>query len=101
MVKDGIENSDPSNTTITATSTSDEIIALLIDGSGIINDVLVPPDDHLGTAIGREYYQQINEVIGKCTEGNYQEALDKLEHDILPEDRWLCQEMGPPKGTIK
>ena len=42
---------------------------------------------------------KINAVLVMIDQGRYQEALDKLEHDILPKTDGLCRKRRSPMPT--
>ncbi len=81
VVNDGIENSDPANVSVTAITNPNEAIDTLRDLVDLINglDPAVFKNSNMANALTNK----INAAIVMIDEGFYQEALDKLENDIL------------------
>jgi len=93
VVNDGIENSDPANVSVTAITNSSEAIYTLRDLVDVINglDPAVFKNSNMANALTNK----INAAIVMIDEGFYQEALDKLENDILKKTDG-CAAIGSP-----
>ena len=81
VVNDGFVNSDPANVTITATSRQDEVIRILIESNNSINNF--NPNVFMNRNMANALTNKINATLEMIDQGLYQDALDKLENDIL------------------
>jgi hypothetical protein len=92
-VNDGYLDSDASTVTTVATSTQNEVTEDLDRTIDTINGL--DPDDFKNTNMQNTLTNKINAVLEKVDQGLYQEALDKLENDILKRTDG-CAESGTP-----
>jgi len=81
VVNDGLVNSDPSSVTITATATQDDVIQALRDAIDAINGLA--DTDFKNIKRRKTLANKINVVIKMVDQGLFQDALDKLQNDIL------------------
>jgi hypothetical protein len=80
-VNDGVTNSAPDSVTITATPLNDEIIQKL---NAVIDCINAIPSDHFKNKnMKKTLANKLNAVIEDVDRGYYEDALNKLEHDIL------------------
>lgn len=93
VVNDGYEDSDPSNVSIIATSAQDEATQTLQDAVDVINGL--DPGVFKNKNMANTLTNKINVVLEKIDQGLYQEAIDKLENDILKKTDG-CAETGSP-----
>lgn len=81
VVNDGFVDSDPASVTITATITKNQVIdevETIIDViNGLNLNVLKNPN------MGNALTNKLNAVLADIDQGLYQDALDKLQNDIL------------------
>jgi len=82
IVNDGLLDSDPSSVTVTALTLQDELVTLVQDVMERINgfDSSVFKNKNLA----KPFTNKLNAVLSKIDNGDYADALNKLEHDILP-----------------
>ncbi|RLJ16719.1 hypothetical protein DJ030_15955 [bacterium endosymbiont of Escarpia laminata] len=82
VVNDGLLDSDPSSVTIIALTWQDEIVTLVQDVMDRVNgfDSSVFKNKNLA----KPFTNKLNAVLSKLDNGDYADALNKLEHDILP-----------------
>jgi len=82
--------------TITATSTQVDVILALREAINVINGL---PDTAFKNKKRRKpLANKINAVIKKVNQGLFQDALNKLQHDILRKTDG-CIEFGAPQGN--
>ena len=81
------------NVTILATTTQDEVVEDLNQTIDAINGL--DPGDFRNRNNQNALTNKINAVLEKVDHGLYQEALDKLEHDVLAKTNG-CAETGSP-----
>lgn len=93
VVTDGIEQSEPSNITIVAISYQNAATEVLQQTIDVIN--MLPDDVFKNPKNKNALTTKINATISTIAEGNYQDAIDKLEHDILGKMDG-CAETGSP-----
>lgn len=96
IVHDGFVNSDPSNVTAMAISYQDATTDTLIDTTNTINSL-----DNVSlknTNMKNALTNKINAVLGDIDQGNYSDALDKLQNDILGKTNG-CAETGEPDNN--
>ena len=93
VVNDGLVDSDPNNATVTATAKQDEIILILQNGITGINDF--PPTVFRNSNMVNALTNKINAAIKMVDQERYQDALDKLENDILKKTDG-CDTQGAP-----
>lgn len=93
VVNDGFENSDPSNITVIAIEdqnvVTEELEEIIITINGLDDAVL--KNGNMKNALTNK----INNVLEMIDQGLYQDALDKLENDILKKTNG-CAETGSP-----
>ncbi|MFC1636778.1 PKD domain-containing protein [Planctomycetota bacterium] len=96
VVNDGNVDSDVDTVIITAISPDEAAAGVLIEMEEIIQ--LIPPEDlHNDNAI-KPLTNKIEAILMTIAVGLYQEALDKLENDILKKTNG-CVEVGEPDAT--
>jgi len=93
VVNDGFIDSDPDNVTVTATSRHDQVILTLQEATQTIN--LLPPSVLKNSNMTNALTNKINAALGMIDQGLYQDALDKLENDILQKTDG-CATAGTP-----
>jgi hypothetical protein len=93
VVNDGDADSDPDNASVTATLRQDEIIRTLQDLTTRINDL--HDSSFKNKNMQNTLTNKINAVSEKVVQGLYQEALDKMQNDILSKTNG-CAESGSP-----
>ncbi len=93
VVSDGLLASDPSNVTITATSSSAAVIDVLRDTVNVINGLA--PATFKNPNMANALTNKIAALIQMIERGNYAEALDKLSHDIMAKTNG-CATVGAP-----
>ena len=113
VVNDGVLNSDPSTATVTATSSTAEVVETLRETIDLIN--AIPAADLKNANLAKTLGNKINAVLQDIENGLYRDALDKLENDILKKtdgcaaagapDRndWImrCAEQAPVYDAIR
>ena len=82
VVNDGMMNSDPDTVTITAISVPTTVIHILDDVVDIIN-ALDPNSDLKNKNLQSPLTNKIAAVIQFISDGQFQEAIDKLENDVI------------------
>ena len=96
VVNDGLENSDPSTVTVTATVTKNSVIDIL---KGVIKKInSLDPGVFKNPNMLNALTNKINAAIQMVDQGLYREALDKLENDILPKTDG-CAVTGAPDAN--
>ena len=94
VVNDGLVDSLPDNVSILATSGQEELEVLLRDDAvDMINSL--DPEVFKNTNMQKTLVNKINAVLNQINQGFYQEALDKLENDIIGKMDG-CAETGSP-----
>ena len=93
IVNDGYVNSPASTVSITATSTLDEVIENLHLGIDAINGL--DSTDFKWRRMRNILTKKINAVLEGVDQGLYDDALDKLEYDILQKING-CVDIGVP-----
>lgn len=93
VVNDGFLDSGASIVTITVTGASNEVIESLTLAIDLINDL--DSDDFKSRNMPNALTNKLNATLEKLDQGLYQEALNKLEHDILPKTNG-CADFGAP-----
>jgi hypothetical protein len=93
VVNDGLVNSSPMAVTIVATTMQDAVVQTLYDTLDTINDL--DPGVFRSSNMRNVLTNKINAVLNQIDQGLYQEALNKLENDILPKTNG-CAESGAP-----
>ena len=93
VVNDGLEDSVPSNVTITASSSQQQVIDAVHYAIDAINGL--PPDAFKNRNMQNTLTNKLNAVLAQINEGEYQQALDKLLHDVLSKTNG-CADAGAP-----
>ncbi len=93
VVNDGVLNSDPSTATVTATSSTAEVVETLRKTIDLIN--AIPASDLKNANLAKTLGNKINAVLQDIENGLYRDALDKLENDILKKTDG-CAAAGAP-----
>jgi hypothetical protein len=93
VVNDGFENSEPSNVTVLAITYQDATTDTLQETTVTINslDDIVLKNNNMKNALTNK----INAALEMIDQGLYENALDKLENDILGKTNG-CAEIGKP-----
>jgi beta propeller repeat protein len=81
VVNDGLVYSDPSVVTVTATDNPDSVITDVIDAIDAINSL--DPQSFKNANMQNALTNKLTTVIQMVEQGQYAEALDKLQNDIL------------------
>ena len=93
IVNDGLLDSEPSEIIIIATTTEDEIVEKLIETIVEINDL--NPEVFRNENLQNTLTNKITAVLEMIEDGEIEDALNKLEHDILKKIDG-CAENGEP-----
>jgi len=93
IVNDGIVDSTPDIVSIQVITYDEAAITALIDAIDVINSL--PGSVFKNKNMGKVLAKKINTVISLIVEGNYSEALDKLEQDVIAKVNG-CEESGEP-----
>jgi PKD domain len=93
VVNDTFVDSDPANVTIMAITTEEAAAITLIETVERIN--LLDPESLKNKNLSNALTNKINAALAMIDEGLYEDALDKLEHDILGKTNG-CAEIGTP-----
>lgn len=96
IVSDGLLSSEPSSVTVTATAGVNEAITILMDTVAMIN--ALPPSSFKNRNMSKPLTNKIAAVISLIEQGNYAEALDKLNRDILPKMDGCAKAGAPDKN---
>ncbi|MEW6683478.1 MAG: PKD domain-containing protein [Nitrospirota bacterium] len=96
VVHDGLAASDPANVTIVATTVQSETTNKLIDAITTINNL--DPGVFKNSNLVNALTNKINSVLGLIEQGLYQEALDKLQNDILGKTDGCATTGSPDKN---
>jgi len=82
--------------TITVTGVSNEVVESLTLAIDTINDL--DPDVFKSRNMANALTNKLNAVLEMVDQGLYQEALTKLEHDLLPKTNG-CADSGAPDNN--
>jgi len=93
IVNDGLLDSGPSQITVIATTVQDEVMEELAETVTEINDL--EPDVFRNENLQNTLTNKIAAVLDMIENGEYEQARDKLEHDILGKVDG-CAENGEP-----
>lgn len=93
VVNDGLVNSPTETITICAISVQDACTKTLQDTTTAVNNL--DPYVFINEKMQNPLTNKINSALKLVDQGNYQEALDKLEYDILSKTNG-CAETGAP-----
>lgn len=93
VVNDGLVNSDPSNVTIMATTVQQQAARTLVEAISVSNGL--DPGVFKNEELKKALTNKIIAALGAIDQSFYQDALDKLQHDILAKTNG-CAEMGAP-----
>jgi len=93
VVNDGTVDSDPDTVTIAAISPDEAAIETLIYAQEVISEL--PEGSLKNKNSGKALINKIDATLGMIAEGSYEDALSKLEHDILKKTDG-CDETGAP-----
>jgi YVTN family beta-propeller protein len=96
-VNDGLVDSAPSNITVTATTRQDAVIDTLGDITYTVNN-LIDPSVLKNANLANVLTNKVNAALQLIDEGDYQQALDKLENDILNKTNG-CADIGEPDNN--
>ena len=96
VVNDGFDNSDPNNVTVTATSTSNQVIDVLNQIITTVNGL--PAEVFKNLNMRNALTNKINAVINLIEQGLYIDALDKLQNDILQKTDGCATDGVPDKN---
>jgi parallel beta-helix repeat protein len=96
-VNDGLVDSAPSNITVTATTRQDAVIDTLGDITYTVNN-LIDPSVLKNANLANVLTNKVNAALQLIDEGDYQQALDKLENDILNKTNG-CANIGEPDNN--
>lgn len=94
IVNDGLLDSDSDNITVEVVSFHDTLIQKLLELLEAMN-ALEPSSLKNVNMMKNPMTNKINAVINKVERGLYDEALDKMQNDILPKTNG-CAEIGQP-----
>jgi hypothetical protein len=93
VVNDGLLDSEPDTVTIVVTQAVVDVVEVLESAIEIIYDL--NPDDFKNRNMPNALTNKLNATLEKVDQGLYQEALSKLEHDILSKMNG-CADSGAP-----
>ena len=94
VVNDGFDDSEPDNVTITAISIQDAVTDKLEEVLEVIR--VLPPGSFKNPRLRRRALpNKVNSVLDKIDQGLFQEAIDKIVHDILAKTDG-CDTTGQP-----
>jgi hypothetical protein len=107
VVNDGLEDSDPSTATVCATASAYAVTQVLMEIVGLIN--AIPPANWKNPNLQNALSNKINATLDQVDAGQFQEALSKLQNDILgktdgcaldgevDKNDWIktCEDQGP------
>jgi hypothetical protein len=96
VVNDGFINSTSDSVTITATAMAHEIVQKLNAAIDCINSI--PLDHFKNRNMRKTLTNKLNVVIEDVGRGYYEDALNKLEHDILQKLDGCATEGAPDKN---
>jgi parallel beta-helix repeat protein len=93
IVNDGLADSEPDYVTVEAIGLHDAVVMALADISGFVSDI---GDNSLrNKKLRKPLTNKVDAVIQMVDEGCYEDALKKLQHDILGKTNG-CIEIGEP-----
>lgn len=93
IVNDGLADSEPDDVTIEVVAVHDGLVMVLDDVSGVIDGL---DDDSLNNKkLRKPLTNKVDAVMQMVDEGCYEDALKKLEHDILGKTNG-CAEIDEP-----
>jgi hypothetical protein len=98
VVNDGLVNSAPDNITVEAMSVQEEVAQHLKDAIDIINDF--DPSVFKNKNMQKTLVNKINAVLQQIDQGLYQEALSKLENDIIDKVDGCASTGAPDKNDM-
>ncbi len=93
VVNDGFVNSAPDNVTIMAITSQDAAAMTLVETVDTVN--ALAPESLKNRNLKNALTNKINAVLNKIVRGFYDEALDKLQNDILQKTNG-CADTGQP-----
>jgi alpha-tubulin suppressor-like RCC1 family protein len=93
VVNDGLVNSEPSNVTMMAIAWPDAVTQQVQDLMTTMNGL--DPAVFKNTKMRNTLTNKVNTTLEKVDQGFYQDALDKLEHDIIQKTNG-CADAGSP-----
>lgn len=96
VVNDGDVDSVPANVSVTATTTQSEVIDTLGNLIVVINGL--DPGVFKNANMANALTNKINAALAMIDEGRYQDALDKLENDILKKTDGCATGGGPDRN---
>jgi hypothetical protein len=96
VVNDGFVDSDSSNATIVATGGTQTIIVTLTDAILVINNLA--PGSFKNGNMANTLTNKINAAIQMIEQGLYEDAIDKLQNDILAKTDGCATAGGPDKN---
>jgi hypothetical protein len=96
VVSDGIADSDPATTTIIAMTAQDAAVEELIETTETISEL--DPDIFLNENMSNALTNKINAAIELIDQGFYEEALIKLQEDILGKTDGCANDGSPDRN---
>jgi len=96
VVNDGTVDSQPSNATIVATWSSQQVTQILVDAIATINTL--DPGAFKNENMRNALTNKINAVLADIDRGLYSDALDKLQNDILKKTDGCATSGAPDKN---
>jgi hypothetical protein len=96
VVYDGFEFSVPANVTVTAISVQLAATQKVGDAMGVISTL--PPTDFKNRTMAKALTNKLGSVLGLVDVGYYQEAVDKLDNDLLKKMDGYATTGGPDKN---
>ena len=93
VVNDGFVDSDADNATVMAISCEDAAAMTLVETVDTVNEI--DPNSLKNENLSNVLTNKINAALAMIDEGYYEDALDKLENDILQKTNG-CAETGEP-----
>jgi tripartite motif-containing protein 71 len=96
VVNDGFIDSDPSTVTVTASTTQSDVIKQAMDLIDATNGLEVMDTKNPSTT--NALTNKITAVIQMVERGQYAEALDKVQNDLLPKTDGCAQTGAPDKN---
>jgi beta propeller repeat protein len=94
VVNDSFVGSEPSNVTVTATSVQDDVATILKQSVDTINHD-IDPTNLKNKNMAKALTNKLTAALELIDQGQYQDALDKLQHDVLPKTDG-CAVAGSP-----
>jgi hypothetical protein len=96
VVDDGFENSEPCNVTVLAITSQDACTQTLQETTATTNGF--EPEVFKNEKMQNTTTNKINAALAKVDQGNVQEALDKLIHDVLAKTDGCAVTGSPDKN---